>query len=106
MTDKSILLKYTESTKYSCTLLLVGIIGISIYLVMYDKIPSFLNNISKMGIIGVLSYTIFIIINATYPIVSELKMDVLETKYVYLQRTIIQNIFLILSILALMYYFV
>jgi hypothetical protein len=106
MTDKSILLKYTESTKQSCTLLVVGIIGISIYLVIFDKIPSFINNISKMGIIGVLTYTIFIIINATYPIIHELKMDVLETKYIYLQRTIIQNIFLIMSILALMYYFV
>lgn len=106
MTDKSILLKYTESTKQSCTFLLVGIVGISIYLVIFDKVPGFINSISKLGIIGVLLYTIFIIINATYPIIHELKMDVLETKYVYLQRTIIQNIFLILSILALMYYFV
>lgn len=104
--SKNILLKYTESTKDSCTFLLIGIVSISIYLVLHDKIPYYINWLSKIGVITILLYTIFIIVKATYPIIKELKSDVLEAKYIYLQRTIIQNSFLIISILALMYYFV
>jgi hypothetical protein len=104
--SKNILIQYTDSTKESCTFLLIGIIGISIYLVLHDKIPYYVNWLSKNAVIGILLYTIYIIVKATIPIINELKADVLEAKYIYLQRTIIQNFMLVVSILALMYYFV
>ena len=106
MDEKSLLLQYTESTKHSCTFLLVGIVSITLYLVTSDKMPYIIDMIGKLGILGVLSYTIFIIVYGTYPIIKELKMDILETKHVYIQRTIIQNVLLVFSIMALMYYFI
>lgn len=104
--SKNILIQYTESTKESCTFLLIGIVSISIYLVLHDRIPYYINWLSKIAVLAILLYTIYIILKATYPIINELKSDVLEAKYIYLQRTIIQNCLLVISILSLMYYFV
>jgi hypothetical protein len=106
MDEKSLLLQYTESTKHSCTFLLIGIVSITLYLVTSDKMPYIIDMIGKLAILAVLSYTIFIIVYGTYPIIKELKMDILETKHVYIQRTIIQNVLLVFSIMALMYYFI
>lgn len=105
MKNNELVLKYTDSIKNSCYYLAIGILGISLYLLFQQKIPYFINFISKIGIAIVLMYAVYIILIGTYPIFTDLRMELFEIKNIYVQRIILQNIVLILAIIALIYVF-
>jgi len=106
MVQSNTILDYTETTKQSCSFLILGIASISIYLLIQNSIPYFVNILSKFGIICILLYAVYIIFNGTYPICNEYKMTIFDTKHIYLQRTIIQNMLLSTAIFALIYFFI
>ncbi len=106
MNESNPLIIYSKSTNTSYNYFVISLIMIITYVLISKKIPRYFSFLLKYITIGLLFYTLSMILYNNYSYISKLKKDLFKNKYANLRNSILCNTLFSIFIFVLIYNFI